>query len=88
MAHAYGHRRSPPAVASRVRTGTAEAVGSRRSGGPYRLPSLLDRTRVRAETRRVCRGRVRFWYIVNSSRSLNAEGEKCEFARFTLHTAL
>eukprot|EP00966_Prymnesium_polylepis_P082522 1910845-Prymnesium_polylepis.1 len=31
---------------------------------------------------------VRFWYIVNSSRNLNAEGVKGEFARFTLHTCL
>ena len=31
---------------------------------------------------------MRIWYIVNSSRSLNVEGVKCEFAQFTLHTCL
>ena len=42
-----------------------------------------------AIVRHVARGvGVRIWYVVNSSRSLNAEGVKCEFAQFTLHTCL
>eukprot|EP00966_Prymnesium_polylepis_P096972 2246531-Prymnesium_polylepis.1 len=40
MAHAYRHRRSPPAEVSRVRTGAMEHVGSRGSGG--RMNLILD----------------------------------------------
>eukprot|EP00966_Prymnesium_polylepis_P069781 1622419-Prymnesium_polylepis.2 len=53
MAHAYGHHRSPPAAASRVRTGAAEAVGSRGSGGRTRTLSPATMVRPVLDSRRV-----------------------------------
>jgi len=67
MAHVYGHHRSPPAAASRVRTGAAEAVGSRGAGGRTRTlvpgchgyPGTCRKATNRTEARFLCETRVR-----------------------------
>eukprot|EP00966_Prymnesium_polylepis_P010127 233925-Prymnesium_polylepis.1 len=67
MAHAYGHHRSPPASASRVRTGAVEAVGSRGSGGRtitlvpgcHGYPGTCRKVTNRTEPRVLCETRVR-----------------------------
>eukprot|EP00966_Prymnesium_polylepis_P012067 277096-Prymnesium_polylepis.1 len=61
MAHAYGHRRSPPATASRVRTGAADRL--------RRLWGVVGQVDARSFSwdaigRLVARGvGVRIWYF-------------------------
>eukprot|EP00966_Prymnesium_polylepis_P319360 7375836-Prymnesium_polylepis.1 len=67
MAHACGHRRSPPAAASRVRTGAAEAVGSRGSGGRTKSLSLAAIVRPVLDSRRFS------WAcVIGTSRTVHA----------------